>query len=213
MSNVYIPKPFAVSDKEKLIQFIKENSFGILFSQTNGRATATHLPFLLKEDEGEFGTLYGHMALGNNHWREIDGEVLVVFPGPHAYVSPTWYEEKDTVPTWNYVAVHVYGMFSLIEDHEELKKILYDSIDFYEAHMEHPWTTDLESPANQREMKGIKGFRITITEIQGKWKLNQHHPLDRQQRTVNHMKKEKRYNSQEIARLIQKNIDQRLAKN
>ncbi|MBN2910499.1 FMN-binding negative transcriptional regulator [Polycladomyces sp. WAk] len=209
---MYIPKHFAVTDREKLIRFIKENSFGILFSQTDGRATASHLPFLLKEDEGEFGALYGHMAMGNHHWREIEGEVLVVFPGPHAYVSPTWYEEKDTVPTWNYVAVHVYGTFSLIEDHKQLKKILYDTIDFYESHMENPWTTDLETSANRRGMKGIKGFRIRITEIQGKWKLNQHHPLDRQQRTVQHMKKEERYDSREIARLMQENIDRTLRK-
>jgi transcriptional regulator len=209
---MYIPKHFAVTDKEILFQFMNKNSFGILFSQTDGRATASHLPFLLKENEGEFGTLYGHIALGNRHWRDIEGEVLVVFPGPHAYVSPTWYEEENTVPTWNYIAVHVYGTFSLIEDPEELKRILYDTIDFYEAHMEQPWTTDLETPVNQREMKGIKGFRIHIKEIQGKWKLNQHHPLDRQQRTVRHMKKEERYDSQEIARLMQENIDRRLPK-
>lgn len=203
---MYTPKQFAVTDRDTLFQFMRENSFGILFSSQDGRATATHLPFILQAEKGEWGTLVGHVALANNHWREIDGEVLVVFLGPHSYISPTWYAEEGTVPTWNYLAVHVYGEFELIEDREELKQVLSESISTYEAHFPHPWQTDLESESNQREMKGIKGFRIHIREIQGKWKLNQHHPVERQKRTAEGLQKVDIYDSKEIGRLMEQNI-------
>jgi len=203
---MYIPKPFAVHDRAKLHRFIKENSFAILISQGKNGIDATHVPLLLKEDEGEHGTLYGHMAIGNPQWREIRGEVLAVFPGPHSYISPTWYEEEKTVPTWNYVAVHVYGQFNLIEDQEELKRLLSESIDFYESHLPDPWHTDLNEEHNQLEMKGIKGFKIAIREIQGKWKLNQHHPTQRQRNTIKHLKRENRYNGSTIAEYMEENL-------
>jgi transcriptional regulator len=101
----------------------------------------------------------------------------------------------------------VYGTFSLIEDDEELKRMLYETVDYYESHRPVPWTTDLDTPSYRQQMKGIRGFRIRIREIQGKWKLNQHHPLDRQQRTVRHMEMENRYDSREIARLMQQNLN------
>lgn len=87
---MYTPKRFEVNDKEKLVEFIEANSFGILFSQNENGPVATHLPFLIKGD-----TLIGHMAKMNSHWQEVDKEVLVVFSGPHAYISPSWYEEEE----------------------------------------------------------------------------------------------------------------------
>lgn len=203
---MYIPKPFAMNDRERIIRFIRENSFGILFSQGNGRATATHLPFLFKENEGKLGALYGHMARANSHWKEIDGEVLVVFPGPHAYISPAWYGEENTVPTWNYVAVHVYGTFRIIEDEKTMKWLMRESINFYEAEREDPWQTDLDREFFKNLMKATVGFHIEITEIQGKWKLNQNHPIERRKRVIEGLKQADRYDSDPIARLMEEHL-------
>ncbi|PRX40466.1 PaiB family negative transcriptional regulator [Planifilum fimeticola] len=203
---MYIPKPFAMNDRESIVRFIRENSFGILFSQGNGRAAATHLPFLFKEREGRLGTLYGHMARANPQWKSIDREVLVVFPGPHAYISPAWYGEENTVPTWNYVAVHVYGTFRIIEDEETMKRLLRETIHFYESEREDPWQTDPNREFFKNLMKATVGFCIEITEIQGKWKLNQNHPIERRKRVIEGLKREDRYDSGQIARLMEDQI-------
>jgi transcriptional regulator len=103
---VYVPTAFAETDTTRLHEFIRRHSFSILTSFGEGGAIASHLPLLLDADAGSPGQLLGHMARANPQWRRVDGEVLAIFAGPHAYVSPSWYEEPNTVPTWNYVAVH-----------------------------------------------------------------------------------------------------------
>src|SRR5262245_58623650 len=113
---MYITAAFAESDLTRLHDFIGQNSFGLLVSQVDGLPFATHLPFLLERTTGEHGTLVGHMARANPQWREASGQtVLTIFSGPHVYVSPTWYEDEQVVPTWNYAAVHVYGRARVIE--------------------------------------------------------------------------------------------------
>lgn len=178
--DLYIPEFFLVLEQKVLFDFIKKNSFGILFSQIENKPFATHLPFLL--DEGD-GTLYGHFARENPQWGNVKGEVLVVFQGPHAYISPSWYEDKNVVPTWNYLAVHVYGEFSIVEE-KDLTGILKKSIGFYESSMAKPWDTDLTHEFNQSLMKNIIGFKIKITSIEGKWKLSQNHALERKEKVI-----------------------------
>lgn len=198
---MYTPKRFEVNDKEKLVEFIEANSFGILFSQNENGPVATHLPFLIKGD-----TLIGHMAKMNSHWQEVDKEVLVVFSGPHAYISPSWYEEEDVVPTWNYVAVHVYGEFTPIFEGEELEEILKDSVQFYESAMPEPWSIDSENDYYHRSLKAIVGFKIKITRMEGKWKLNQNHSQARQERVVRQLEKSKDANATAIADLMKRNL-------
>ena len=103
---MYVPKHFAAEDRDALDAVIRANPFALLVGEMEGSPFATHLPFLLDGD-----SLLSHFARGNPHWKAIDGhtEMLAVFSGPHAYVSPRWYESEQAVPTWNYVAVHVYG--------------------------------------------------------------------------------------------------------
>ena len=110
---MYIPEPYAVTDREVLYGVIEENNFGLLINQADGAPFATHLPFLIEGD-----VLVAHMARANPQWRSFaaDREVLCVFQGPHAYISPRWRQSTDTVPTWNYVAVHVYGVPEIIDD-------------------------------------------------------------------------------------------------
>src|SRR6266568_1633855 len=118
---MYTPKFNQVTDRNLLIETMRSNSFAILFgplvsSENGGASTATHLPLVVK-DEGAHGLLEGHFAKANGHWQALAGrETLVVFPGPHSYVSPILYAEQLSVPTWNYIAIHAYGTLQVIED-------------------------------------------------------------------------------------------------
>jgi transcriptional regulator len=206
---MYIPKAFAETDTEKLFDFIQANSFGILFSQRDGQPVATHLPFLVERSLESPGWLRGHMAKANPHWRELEGEVLVVFPGPHAYISPAWYEEENVVPTWNYVAVHVYGQLSLLHEQEQLWQIVEDTVKFYEAARPAPWSLNGSRAYAEKLLKGIVGFKIEITRLEGKWKLSQNHPVARQERVVNTLGQSPDQNSREIAQLMAENLKRR----
>jgi transcriptional regulator len=168
---MYIPKHFAEDDPAILRDFIRQNSFGILTSAVDGTPFATHLPFLLEGD-----TLVAHMARANPHWRAFagGGEVLCVFSGPHAYVSPRWYAAENAVPTWNYAAVHVYGTPEIVVDaeaaHADQKKLA----DEFEAGADAPWSLDDRDPDYIAGMiRAIVNFRIPIARIEGKFKLSQ----------------------------------------
>src|SRR5688572_23601686 len=107
---MYIPATFAETDRNKLFEFIEQYSFATLVSTSGAEPIASRLPFLFDRQAGPHGRLLGHMARANPQWKTADGtRVLVMFDGPHAYISPTWYESRQVVPTWNYVAVHAYG--------------------------------------------------------------------------------------------------------
>jgi len=126
---MYIPAAFNQADQDKLYDFIQLNSFGLLVSQVDSEPFASHLPFLLDRSSGPNGSLVGHMAFANPQWCHADNQnVLAVFSGPHAYISPTWYGVENVVPTWNYLAVHVYGRFQVIHDEQSLAAILQDFV-------------------------------------------------------------------------------------
>lgn len=165
---MYTPTAFAMS-KDESYQFVQENGFGALVSKSlNG----THLPFLLQREEGEKGCLYTHFARANPHWQELDGEqVVILFSGPHGYISPRWYRTRPAVPTWNYVAVHVYGVVRLLTSSETLSAL--------EATIAHYDPTLSEEKGiitdefRDKLLKGIVGVAIDITRIEGKQKLSQ----------------------------------------
>lgn len=204
---MYIPKAFEITDKIKLYEFIKRNSFGILFSQEEYGPFATHLPFLIDEKKGEADVLIGHMAKPNPHWKNLNNqEVLVIFSGPHAYISPTWYNEDNTVPTWNYVAVHIYGTVRIINKKEELVELMEKTVNFYEASMPNPWNAQFDNKFIDGLMNGIVGFEISINKIEGKWKLNQNHSIERQQSLVSGLRTSNHYNSEEVASIMEENI-------
>ena len=173
---VYNPPEFREDQPEVLHQVIKEHSFATLISQARGELMATHLPVLLDAEDGPLGTLRGHVARANPHWRAFrEGvEALAIFQGPHTYVSPSWYETELTVPTWNYVAVHAYGRPRVIEDEAGLKAILLALVDTYESGFERPWSIQrLPEEFVQKMLKGIVGFEIPIARLEGKFKMNQ----------------------------------------
>jgi len=172
---MYIPKAFREDDISKLYNFIQAYSFATLVTLHEGMPFATHLPFLLDAERGPNGILLAHMARANPQWHDFASaqEVLVIFQGPHTYISPSWYEVELSVPTWNYAVVHAYGLPHLIEDGEELYKLLKTLIQTHEAHFEKPWPFQLPDDYLQKMMRGIVGFEIEITRFEGKFKLSQ----------------------------------------
>jgi transcriptional regulator len=172
---MYIPKAFREDDILTLHTFMRTYSFATLITQHEGVPFATHLPFLLDTGRGPHGTLLAHMARANPQWHDFNSaqEVLVIFQGPHAYISPSWYEVELSVPTWNYAAVHAYGFPRLIEEREELYTLLKTLIQTHEAHFEKPWPFQLPGDYLQKMMSGIAGFEIEITRLEGKFKLSQ----------------------------------------
>jgi transcriptional regulator len=200
---MYIPPAFEESHQAKLFGFIEADSFGLLVSHVNEELYATHLPLLLNRVVEPSGQLVGHMARANPQWQEISGqEVLAVFSGPHAYISPTWYEAENVVPTWNYVAVHVYGKCKVLDDEQATAQIVEDYVSTYERRMPTPWTIDPANPFFRRLVKMVVGFRINISRIEGKWKLGQNHPIERREKVVRKLAETENFNSREIARLM-----------
>ena len=131
---------------------------------------------------------------------------MAVFSGPHAYVSPSWYEEEGTVPTWNYVAVHAYGTFHLVEDRDGLLDILRRSVQTYESPRPEPWAFDESAPHVETMLKAIVGFRIEITRLEGKWKLSQNHPEERRRKVIRALAGQPDEDSQAIADLMEEGL-------
>jgi len=172
---MYIPKAFREDDISRLHTFMEAYSFATLVTQHESIPFATHLPFLLDAERGPNGILLAHMARANPQWHDFASaqEVLVIFQGPHTYISPSWYEVELSVPTWNYAVVHAYGLPHLIEDGEELYKLLKTLIQIHEVNFEKPWPFQLPDDYLQKMMRGIVGFEIEITRLEGKFKLSQ----------------------------------------
>lgn len=207
---MYVPPHFAETDAAKLFDFIEANSFALLISQADGRPFASHVPLLLDREAVSQGALRGHLARANPQWRSAAGqEVLAVFSGPHAYISPTWYEAERVVPTWNYVAVHVYGTFRVVEERDELMGIVRDMVRFYEATLPRPWDFDATIEHAQKMLQGIVGFRVEVTRIEGKWKLGQNHPAERREKAARALEQYEDENSRAVAELMRQTLGQR----
>jgi transcriptional regulator len=199
---VYIPAAFSETDRARLHEVMMRHSFAILTSTGEHGLIASHLPILLDPDLGSNGTLFGHMARANSQWRDVEGEVMAVFSGPHSYVSPSWYEERGTVPTWNYVAVHAYGRFQIVEDRAGLLEILRRSVAAYEGPRPEPWIFDESEPHVEKLLKAIVGFRVEITRLEGKWKLSQNQPEERRRKVEHALADRADEDSQAIANLM-----------
>lgn len=181
---MYIPNHFRIEETEALQQYIRAYNFGLLILADDSGIEANHVPFYLVSGEGEApGQLQCHLSRSNPAWQRLQhsARVLVVFQGPHAYVSPSWYPTKAetgrVVPTWNYLAVHAEGSARVIQDAAWLHKHLQNLTNQQEAAMPQPWAVD-DAPAEyvERLMTGIVGIEITITALSGKLKASQNHP-------------------------------------
>jgi transcriptional regulator len=177
---MYVPEHFAVSDVSWCHAHIRREPFAILVGADGSSAPfATHLPVLLDEVPAPLGTLLGHVARPNPQWQFFAPErpVLVVFPGPHTYVSPSWYAQHPSVPTWNYVAVHAYGVPRVIEEPGRVRALLERLVHTFEDGRPAPWRMDgLQDSYVDGMMRGIVAFEIPIDRLEGKAKLSQNRP-------------------------------------
>ncbi len=201
---MYIPKHFVMQDHEAIYDFIEKFSFGMLISNHSGSPVATHLPLLLDRNHG---CLTGHFASPNNQWRDIaNQEVLVVFQGPHTYISPSWYESDQSVPTWNYAAVHVYGEVELVEEEQEVIKTLNKMVEKYEGPDGSYRLDRLDTQLLAGLMRGIVCFKITITRMEAKAKLSQNHSQERRERVINQLESQPGDNARQIAAMMRSGL-------
>jgi transcriptional regulator len=173
---VYTPPHFAEDSREVLHALIREHAFGTLVTGGNAGLQATHLPFLLDDDHEGPGVLLGHVARANVQWQALatGQEAMAIFRGPHAYISPRGYVTPEAVPTWNYVAVHVYGRPRLVEEPEALLKLVTRLSARYEEGRREPWSpSQVSSGFVANKLRGIVGFELPIERIVGKKKLSQ----------------------------------------
>lgn len=172
---MYLPKSFEVNDPSKLAEIMRRFSFATVITTANGLPLATHLPLLHHPQPGANGTLVGHVARANPQWKHFGSEVesLAIFSGPHAYISPAWYEAELAVPTWNYIAVHAYGVPRVIEDESWLESLLNEMVERYESVRPQPWRNELPAEFRCNLLKSIVGFEMPISRIEGKFKLSQ----------------------------------------
>ncbi|PVZ38778.1 FMN-binding negative transcriptional regulator [Pseudomonas sp. CC120222-01a] len=177
---MYNSKPHQEHDLERLHQHMRETRLAVLVSHGEQGLLATHLPVLLDSQEGEFGTVYAHLARANRQWQDLEqgAEALLVFPGANAYVSPSYYPSKaenpKVVPTWNYLAVHAYGTAEVIHDAAPLLQIVSRLTDRHEQGRSAPWKV-ADAPADYLDgmLRAIVGIRLPIARLQGARKLSQ----------------------------------------
>lgn len=205
---MYVPAAFHVDDPEQLAQFMAEHSFATVITQHAGSPFASHLPLLHERNLGSHGKLIGHLAKANPQWQAAADQpegipVLAIFHGPHTYISPTWYAEPNTVPTWNYVAVHATGRLRLIQDNQRLLQLLTTTVNHYESSQPQPWRIeDQDQTFLEKLLGGIVGFEITIDQLEGKWKLNQNQSEARRERVREVLEQSARVEDQLVAKLM-----------
>jgi transcriptional regulator len=182
----YIPESFRMSDEHTLQEFMQRYDFATLVSAAPGGLVASHLPVLVRPAGADL-VIVGHLARANPHWRLMDGATpaLVMFRGPHGYISPTWYETHPAVPTWNYSVVHAQGLPSVNEDDTFLRGVLEELVLRYEGHRPNGWQpASLPADFYERMRRGIVAFEMPVTSLDGKFKLGQNRSVQDRRRTI-----------------------------
>lgn len=207
---MYVPEHFRETDLARLDWLAAHDAFGTLVSTVAGAPFATHLPVLYAR-EGARVTLTGHWARANPQWEGIEGQrVLFVFHGPHVYVSPRWYAEPArNVPTWNYVAAHVYGRIRLIHEVPALERLVDALARKYESGAGEPWTLAGSNPGNVRALRGVVGFELAADEVQVKAKLNQNHPAANVEGVIDALSGIAADDAREVAALMRETLARR----
>ncbi len=170
---MYIPPHYNNQNIEEIKDFLVNNSFAILINIVDNKPWGTHIPLELETDENGNDILVGHIAKANPQWKNFtdETEVLCIFNGPHAYVSSSWYKEEE-VPTWNYIAVHVYGNLKVLTEEETIQS-MHRLVEKYEKASKNPISLKNLSPKTLRQVKGVVGFKVQVSDIQATYKLSQ----------------------------------------
>jgi transcriptional regulator len=222
---MYIPRLFHESSWPEIKRVIEENSFATVVSCDAGVPSATHVPLRLIESVDGTAKLQGHMSRANQHWRLFEYErhesenlqsrglqnerrTLVIFTGPDSYVSPRWYDHVN-VPTWNYIAVHVYGKPRLVTDVAEMHELMKGLVDRYEGQTEGDSATDkrytvegLPADFLESQMKGIVGFEISVEEVQASFKLSQNRDQKNYENVIAELRKSDEQKAQKVAEVM-----------
>jgi len=177
---MYIPPKFKLKDETQIRAYIRQYPFATLITAVNNHPIATHLPFILEQKEEQW-YLLSHMAKANPQWKLLEkNQPLVIFQEPHAYISPTYYEKEENVPTWNYVAIHVYGIVEMLLEPEQAVDVLEKTIDVFEKNFQGQWK-NLDTGYKKRLLNGMVAFRIKIQNFEAKEKLSQNKTIEEQQ--------------------------------
>jgi transcriptional regulator len=200
---MYTPKLNRNENTAEITDFIRHHNFGVLISHTGEKFWGTHIPLEISDDAS---LLHGHIAKANPQWRNFNTneEVMAIFTGPHAYISSSWYDHEN-VPTWNYIAVHVYGTIRIIEGdllYQSLKKL----VDKHEKHSAHPVSMETMSPDYvKKSMQGLVGFEIAITNIEASYKLSQNRDAKNYNAIINELEKRNDPGAVQVAEAMKKN--------
>jgi transcriptional regulator len=202
-NTVYIPEHFRVCDHADALAFMRGNPFAILISSTDDGPFATHLPLFLRAT-GDQLTIRGHVAKANPHWRYLEQQprCLTVFHGPHSYISPSLYATRESVPTWNYGAVHVYGNARVFSTPEALLEVLHELMGTFDPAYAAQWA-GLSQSYRERMLNHIVGFEITTTRIEAKFKLGQNRTREEQTNMIASLEKAEDTAVSGVARLMQ----------
>ncbi len=201
---LFVPSAFAEQDTASLHDFVQSHDFATLISPDGKDPWITQLPLLLDRGRGPLGTLEGHLARANAHWQRIveSGEVLVLFQGPHCYVSPSLYLTHPSVPTWNYASVHAHGIARTVDDASRLRSIVHALVQHSERNRAKPWEMELPPEYMEGMMRGIVGIEIELVRLQGKFKLSQNRPAEDRRRVLDALADGPPH-EREVARLMQ----------
>lgn len=200
---MYIPHQYKNEDLETVKAFLVENNFGILVNQVDGKPWATHIPLQLEKNKAGKDILVSHISKANPQSTTFNTapEVLCIFNGPHTYISSSWYQQEE-VPTWDYIAVHVYGKLHVL-DEEEVMQSLHRLVDAHETVAKHPVSLDHMSESTLKQVRGVVGFQIVIDRIEAAYKLSQGRPNDHA-KIIAELREQGKEGATEIAANIEK---------
>ena len=200
---MYIPEFNRLTDRNEIVDFMKQFSFATIISARNNLPVATPLPFLINIKDEQI-ILTSHFAKANDQWKDIENnQVLIIFSEPHAYISPVNYDKVLNVPTWNYISVHAYGKGKLITESEKVAEILEATIDNYESAYRQQWDNFPEE-YKSKMTKGIVAFEIVVTEVKAKKKLSQNRSEEEKQRIIKSLSESEDSNERQIATYMKK---------
>jgi transcriptional regulator len=204
---MYSPPYNRIENRAELLEFMRANNFPLLVTGTGGALHGSHLPVMAQERDGKL-VLDMHMARNNAQWQEFfDEEVLVVFFGPHAYVSPRWYEEQERVPTWNYASVHVYGVPKVLSD----AKQKYESQRRLVAALDPQWLPKFDALSAkyvEGMLEGIVNFEVAVTRLETRWKLSQNRSRGEQERIAAELEKSGDSAERALAALTRRHLNE-----
>jgi len=178
---MHVPEHFSIKDQDKIFNFMRNFNFATLVTAGKEIPKASQLPLIIHRNHAGSVILGGHLSRRNDHWRDFENidEALVIFSGPHSYISPSWYKNSDLPPTWNYSTVHAYGLPNIIHDEDKVRHSLSTLTLESERGIKGKWSVDLMNRDTFKNMiKGIVVFEILLTRIEAKWKMSQNRDFD-----------------------------------